>query len=43
MCRFGFKEEPFYVHLEPDPIDVLTKKKKDQKEMKYALEEQVQH
>ena len=25
--KFGVKENPFYVHLEPYPMDVLNKKK----------------
>ena len=25
--KFGVKENPFYIHLEPDPLDVLNKKK----------------
>ena len=35
------QENPFYIHLEPDPLEVLKKKKEAQQEVKHALEEQI--
>ena len=35
------QEDPFYIQLEPDPLEVLKKKKEAQQEVRNALEEQI--